>query len=826
MQAGARAPCATPGGCRCGAQQLGVPRSGRTTQRKAQVACQVATTAFLGAGGSSYQRSLVRPLPPPPQPQPQAQQPAPPPPPPAGARDDGGPVKRALSLQEFEEQRTPRWQRRRAPSDAESQQQRAGGAATSSSGDASSSGAEAEPCPVPDARPFTDALTECGSWQAVSQLWTAQQQQQAAALASAQARGCDGGAAAAAPAADLSPEALVAAVERLASVTSPRSLGARARSQLNSLLGSLTAGAHAGLSAMPHALVPRTLVALSSLQFVPDPAWVRSVAQHAATSLASYGPGDLALLITYAARATALAAALAAPPGAVSAAAAPQPAGWQRRRQAPAAPPARPQPQQQQQQQGRPVVVVTKAWLDHFMAAFERFLAAPPAKGAPRGAGGGGSASASRDSFDGGDGSETQHQSHQSHQQHQAQHHHSQQAQHHHQQPQQQQLQPQHMDAVLSALVALRASPDPSWLYVFCRQLGGQIAARAVPPATLLSIASSLGALGYRMPDHIAGQFERQVAAALPTLAPRELQAALRALPALRHRPSEAWTRALFARLLPASAHLPASAVVAAVAAASAMGHDLGHGALDALLLQARHALSGLAPQEHVSLIDALSAQHYRPGPGFMEEFMESLGARLPSLTLPQLAALLAGLAAVAYKPRPEWMRACMLAVVGAPPAPGDAPELLRLLGALRRMQYTPTGDILSGLEAQIEALGPGLDFRATQQLRAALSALEYVPQTTAAAAAAAAAAAPAGADGAAGDAAAGDGAGDGAGEARAVLVSPVVDALLADRGGAAAVEAAVRAAAGDARLAAAEAGPGAGRELLAAVDAPAGMAA
>jgi hypothetical protein len=367
------------------------------------------------------------------------------------------------------------------------------------------------------------------------------------------------------------------------------------------------------------------------------------------------------------------------------------------------------------------------------MATFERHLAAPPPP--PARSTGGSAASSPTASLDHGDS---------------APHEHRQAAVRDSQRQQQQQAQalaPQHMDAVLSALVALRAAPDPSWLYVFCRQLGGQLAARPVPAPTLISIASSLAALNYRMPDHLSNHFERAVTAALPTLAPRDLLAALRALGALRARPSDAWIGALFRRLLLSSCHVSAPSVAALLATAAALGYQLQHDWVELLLMQARGALGGLSPHEHVGLIDALAAQRYRPGPGFMEEFMQPLGAHLPRLGFGQLAALLAGLAAAAYKPPPQWMRACMVAAVSAPAGADDAQQLLRMLGALKRMQYTPTGDILAGLESRVAAAAAGADHRATQQLRAALAALEYIPQTAAAAAAAAAAPAAVGHD-------------------------------------------------------------------------------
>jgi len=657
-------------------------------------------------------------------------------------------------------------------------------------------------------RPFLDALRDCNSWQAISQLWGARQQrlqqrrrdqQQEEASSSVNALAGTTSPATTSSTSpssgssseeQLAPEALAAAVEKLARLVAPRTLGARAQSHLRTLLTQLTASAQPQLAEMPHALVPRVLGGLSALHYVAEPRWVRTAMQHAATSLASYGPGELALLISYAARATLLARAMAAPTSmfGASRAAVPMPAAggnpWRR------AAPRQPQPtaapsSSTTAEQPKPVVVVTNAWLDHFMSAFERFLSAPPppkaatAAAAQRAAAAHASPAASFDAADRGSASEALQQ-----QQHAR-------AQQQQQPDAKQPLRAQHMDAVLSALVTLKATPDPSWLYVFCRQLGSQLAAQSVPPQTLVSIAASLAALGYRLPDHLAGQFERQVGAALPTLAPRELESALRALSAFRHRPSDAWVGQLFRRLILASSHFNSSAVVALVAGASALGYSLEPHWIDALLLQARHALGALAPHEHVGLIDALSAQHYRPGSGFMEEYMEALSAHLPRLTFAQLAALLAGLAAVSYKPPPQWMRTCMLTVVAAAPGPGDVPDLMRLLAALKRMQYTPTGDILSGIEAHVDRIAINVEFRTTQQLRAALAALEYSPYARAEE----------------GEGAAGEGDEEGGGE-----LEGMVEALLGEGGteaGAAMLEEVVEAAASEAAHAAAAAAGG-----------------
>jgi hypothetical protein len=163
--------------------------------------------------------------------------------------------------------------------------------------------------------------------------------------------------------------------------------------------------------------------------------------------------------------------------------------------------------------------------------------------------------------------------------------------------------------------------------------------------------------------------------------------------------------------------------------------------------LQARQALHLLSAPECIGLIDALSQQQHRPGPGFMAAYMDQAQRHLPALSFEQLAALIAGVADAAYKPQPQWMAEYMRALSVHAPAPGDVPALMRLLGALQKLQYTPPGDVFGRLEAQIDALALQLDLEPIQRLRAALDALQYESYTQATMLAAEAAAAAAAAE-------------------------------------------------------------------------------
>lgn len=289
------------------------------------------------------------------------------------------------------------------------------------------------------------------------------------------------------------------------------------------------------------------------------------------------------------------------------------------------------------------------------------------------------------------------------------------------------------MEAVITCLAALRVTPDRFWLYLFVRQMAAQLP--ACPPGSVVRMLSALARMGYRLPEHVISQIERQVGgAALAALRPQECAEVVRSVAALKQRPSEAWLQQLLAAAVKGSSHLSSSAAVSLVVACAGLGMQLDPSWIDLLLMQARAALHALSAPEHVGLIDALSQQQHRPGPVFMSLFMAQVQGHLPELTLGQQAVLVASLAAVGYKPAPAWMNAFMGQLAGQQVTAADAPELVRLLVALRRMQYVPTPSAGSQIEGLIDAMAVSLPYGQLQQLRAALAELQYKPAVAAAA--------------------------------------------------------------------------------------------
>jgi hypothetical protein len=281
-------------------------------------------------------------------------------------------------------------------------------------------------------------------------------------------------------------------------------------------------------------------------------------------------------------------------------------------------------------------------------------------------------------------------------------------------------------------LAALKVLPDKFWLYLFVRQLSAQLP--ACQPAGIVRMLSALAGMGYKLPEHVVSQIERQVGgAALTSLRPSDCVEVVRSVAALKHKPSEAWMKQLLAYVLKGSTHLSSSAVVTLMVCTAALGVELDPNWIDVLLLQARAALHMLSAPEHVGLIDALSQQHHRPGPVFMSVYMSQVQAHLPELSLGQQSVLIASLAAVGYKPAPAWMAAFMGQLVGQQVTSGDAAELLRLLAALRRMQYVPTSQAAQQVEALIDSIALTVPYPQLQQLRAALTDLQYKPYVAAA---------------------------------------------------------------------------------------------
>lgn len=485
---------------------------------------------------------------------------------------------------------------------------------------------------------------------------------------------------------------VTACLQQLCMCTPVRGLTGQQRQQLDHMLQQLGTAVLQQLPQLHHQEVGELLAMFQVLGFKPSAPWIRSVLQHAGTELVHYTPAELALLLLTATQAVARSTSPAQLPT------------LQFTRSSPSAGPVvniiMPQAasssstttvedttgsagasssgsSMDSSSTRRANTVVTSAWLQLFMTTFERFIACRTAHP---------------------------------------------------------QLQPQHLEAVITCLAALKVLPDKFWLYLFVRQLSAQLP--ACQPAGVVRMLSALAGMGYKLPEHVVSQIERQVGgSALASLRPADCVEVVRSVAALKHKPSEAWMQQLLAYVLKGSTHLSASAVVTLMVGTAALGIELNPSWIDVLLMQARAALHMLSAPEHVGLIDALSQQHHRPGPVFMSVYMSQVQAHLPELSLRQQSVLIASLAAVGYKPAPAWMAAFMGQLAGQQVAAGDAAELLKLLAALRRMQYVPTAQSAQQIEALIDGIALSAPYQQLQQLRAALADLQYKPYVAAAAA-------------------------------------------------------------------------------------------
>jgi hypothetical protein len=456
--------------------------------------------------------------------------------------------------------------------------------------------------------------------------------------------------------------------------------------QFDSLLSVLADTALQHLPDLHHTQVGQMLAMFQVLGFKPSISWERSVLQHAGTQLVHYTPAELALLLL---TATQTATRFAQLPFQFH-----QQQQHGKRQTSPAAgvngsshhsPASSPTGEAMAAVSAaacassstavkRANTVLTTAWLQHFMATFQRFLSSSSAHP---------------------------------------------------------QLQPQHLEAVITCLAALKVVPDRFWLYLFVRQMSAQLP--TCPPASLVRMLSALAALDYKLPEHVISQIERQVGgAALASLRPQECVEVVKSVSVLKQKPSEAWVQQLLSAALKGCGHLNASAVVALMAATAGLGVDLDPGWVDCLLMQARAALHALSALEHVNLIDALSTLHHRPGPVFMSVYMTQVQNHLPELSLAQQALLIASLAAVGYKPAPGWMTSFMGQLMAQRVTVADASELLKLLVALRRMQYVPNSQVAAQIEGLIDSMATELQYPQLQQLRAALDDLQYKPTVVA----------------------------------------------------------------------------------------------
>lgn len=582
------------------------------------------------------------------------------------------------------------------------------------------------PQPQSSGDAFISQLQQCAGLGDVTALMRCQQQEQQLTLPQASAM-----------------------LQRLCSVTRVSTLTALQQQQLQECCNTAADTALRELSQLGHTEMGQTLAMFQVLGYKPEGAWVRSILQHAGTELVHYNPAELSLLLLTATQASARCGAIPGPDITVmqllSSKRVPQPnnildviAAASANRQQP--PQQSQQQQQQAQQQRRANTVLTSAWLQHFLATFQPYIACRSAHP---------------------------------------------------------QLSPGHMEAVISCLAALRVAPDRFWMYLFVRQMSAQLP--SCSPGSVVRMLGGLATLGYRLPDHVLLQVERQIgtAAAMVQLRAEDCVEVVRSVAVLRAqqtKPSDAWLQELLAAAVRGSRHLNASAVIGLLAATAALGLQLEPSWMDVLLLQARAVLSAMTPHEHVSLIDALSQQQhqYRPGPVFMSVYLAQVANHLPELTVSQQAALATGLATVGYKPGSAWMAAYMAQLLSQPVTGADGEDLLQVLRALRRMQYVPAPAMAQRLSGLIDSIQLSVPYNQLLLLREALDELQYQrgimavpggPRRAAEAAAAAAAAAAASGSGPAasecglaGTAMGGDGKVEAAAAADVVAVDGVVD--------------------------------------------------
>jgi hypothetical protein len=507
-----------------------------------------------------------------------------------------------------------------------------------------------------------------------------------------------------------------AALQQLCKVTRVALLTVLQQQQLRDCCITAADTALRELPQLGHSELGQLLAMFQVLGYKPDAAWVRSVLQHAGTELVHYSPAELALLLLTATQASARSGVIPGPDMPVvqllPSKGVPQSATASYDGYA-AAPSSRHQQQQQaqaqqqhqQQQQRRANTVLTSAWLQHFLSTFQPYIACRSVHP---------------------------------------------------------QLLPGHMEAVISCLAALRVAPDRFWMYLFVRQMSAQLP--SCSPGSVVRMLGALATLGYRLPDHVLLQVERQIgtAAAMVQLRAEECVEVVRSVAVLRSqqtKPTDPWLQELLAAAIRGSRHLSASAVIGLLAATAALGLQLEPSWMDVLLLQARAALSAMTPHEHVSLIDALSQQQhqYRPGPLFMSVYLSQVARHLPELTVSQQAALANGLATVGYKPAASWMAAFMAQLLSQPVSGADGEDLLQLLRALARMQYVPAPSMAQQLSGLIDSIQLSVPYNQLLLLREALDELQYqrgimalpggarrAAEAAAAAAAASAAAAPA----------------------------------------------------------------------------------
>lgn len=458
--------------------------------------------------------------------------------------------------------------------------------------------------------------------------------------------------------------------------------------QYNNLLAQLADAALQQLPELNHQQIGELLALFQALGHKPPAAWVKSVLQRAATELVHYTPAELALLLLTATQAVTRHNRRAALPTLQFTRSSPTagpvvqivPAETPAQAAVGAASPQDAGGSDSTGQQGAAVrranTVLTSAWLQHFMTTFERYLACRTAHP---------------------------------------------------------QLRPEYLETVITCFAALKVQPDKFWLYLFVRQMSAHLP--ACQPAGVVRILAALTAMGYQLPEHVVSHLERQVTGpSMASLGPLNCLEVIKTVAAQKQKPSEVWMQQLLAFVLKGSSQFAAGDVVTLLSCVGTLSISVKKSWMELLLLQLRGTMKLLSAAEHVVLIQALSQQQYRPGAAFMVQFMTQVQTQLPQLSIQQQAALVAGLAAVGYKPAPAWMAAFFEQFLGQQITADDAGQLLKLMVALRQMQYVPTGYVAGQLAGIVDAIAPNMLYPQLQPLKAALADLQYKPTTAAAA--------------------------------------------------------------------------------------------
>ncbi len=173
--------------------------------------------------------------------------------------------------------------------------------------------------------------------------------------------------------------------------------------------------------------------------------------------------------------------------------------------------------------------------------------------------------------------------------------------------------------------------------------------------------------------------------------------------------PEARWTEALMAAAAARVQELDVGGTAALLQALAVLRPAGAQGFCAALEQQCCWALGEASGDDCCQLLHGFALLGYQPQPMLAQQLLNRLQARLHELSPAGAAAALANLASLSWQPPASWVDA-VLDLVAVQAAALELQDLVRLLGGLRTLGYSASGDRLAALAARFQQLLQGAE--------------------------------------------------------------------------------------------------------------------